>query len=258
MVVGMEYSDLPEVVPAPSTPAVSQYHPSPYLGGGTTQSTPIVSPITPETTGASIAGRRRPKPPTPWSPNSLGSLNPGLSGLHPPGTFSGNGGGGGPPPCSEPPSPAPSSQVSHLPLHHPTTPSLSHSSPYITMPSHTSGVPPGSGPGVMGPPHPGPGPGVGMHLGLGPVAAARQRRRKRMMIGVGACVGVLLVIIAGVAGIAFGVIHVKIKNNNNDVTPPRSVVPRGDDPAIPIPITASALALLMAAVAGAGGGGAVS
>lgn len=73
MVVNMEYSHLPEVVPAPS----SQTHP--FQHGGT----PLISPLTPQQPNAFLHPvHRHPKPAIPWSPASF--ANPHTNSVLPP------------------------------------------------------------------------------------------------------------------------------------------------------------------------------
>ncbi len=231
MLVSDEYSSLPEVVPPPMTGGGHGYghvnpypfphqHPSstsPYLqadprpgSSHRNAHTPLVSPLTPESTP--LGHRPHNQPPAPWSPGYFENMNPvSLSSLQ--------GGSGGPPlkpPPSydygEPVSPA-SSQV-HLasgmyPL--PGPPGQVD----LSMMGGDGGVG-----GLTGPL------GGGM---LGPVAAARRRRRRQWMIAGGVCCLLLLCVVAGVVGILIGVVHINLRNNNGDELHVRSalgMVPR--------------------------------
>lgn len=207
MVVGLEYSDLPEVVPQSSASPMEMGRP----GGPSSPYNTLISPLSTYSEPAAAGGldpRRAQKHAAPWSPDSLESLNPRLSGLPPP--YDPRPSFDGPPP----PSPAPS-QMSHVPLHDVPGPygygggyGYGYSRPGTAGPfdSTSAIVPPGTaGAGGMAV-------GGGAGLGgtgspMGPVAVARRRRRRRWMICGCLCAVAVLIALALGVGAATGWIH---------------------------------------------------
>ncbi|KAH8907937.1 hypothetical protein BR93DRAFT_967799 [Coniochaeta sp. PMI_546] len=190
MVVNMEYSQLPEVVPAPS----SQTHRLQY------GESPVISPMTPRQPDPFLhTGARRPKPATPWSPASFSSPHTNNA------------------PSPYDPSIPPSTSPSHMshpfppnsPYHQPhQRPSFSSTSPFL---------PPGSTHPPPFPGHPPPIPGYGPGGGPGPIAAARQRRRTRLKRCICLCVAVAVIIAALVVGILVGVVHYRLKHDGESL-----------------------------------------
>ncbi|KAH8882729.1 hypothetical protein GQ53DRAFT_446294 [Thozetella sp. PMI_491] len=211
--VNSEFSSLPEVVPQRPPLDNHHQHPSfsssnPYLHANhppSAYTTPLVSPLTPEATGAAFYGNgRRPSGPSPWSPGYFEAINPvSLNPLHPPLK---------PPPnydYGEQPSPS-SSQAPLAPGVYGPDPGYDGYSRPPGPPLVMEGPPPPMPFEPLGPPDMGPPPG-----GLGPVAAARRRRRLCILLGI--CCGTLCCIIAGVVGILLGVVHIHVKNNTRAV-----------------------------------------